>query len=142
MTVKAILKEKGGDVFTMSPDATLVEVAQELSRRKIGALLIMDGDRLAGILSERDIVRQIARAGAAALSAPASSVMTQTVQTATMDDLIEDVMTRMTNSRFRHMPVVHEGKVAGLISIGDVVKRRIEQAVRERDEIRDYIMST
>lgn len=142
MTVKAILKEKGGDVFSMSPDTTLAEVARELSTRKIGALLIMDDGRLAGILSERDIVRQIAASGAEALQVPASSVMTQTVETAAPDDLIDDVMTRMTKSRFRHMPVVVDGKVVGLISIGDVVKRRIEAAVRERDEIRDYIMST
>ena len=142
MTVKAILKEKGGDIFSMSPDATLQQVAEELTRRKIGAVLIMDGDRLAGILSERDIVRQIAGSGGKALSASAASVMTQKVETATVDDTIDEVLTRMTNSRFRHMPVVVEGKVTGLISIGDVVKRRIEEAVRERDEIRDYIMST
>ncbi|UOM33757.1 CBS domain-containing protein [Acuticoccus sp. I52.16.1] len=142
MTVKAILKEKGGDVFSMSPDTTLAAVAQELSSRKIGALLIMEGDRLAGILSERDIVRQIAATGAAALDAPAASVMTKSVETAALDDLIDDVMSRMTTSRFRHMPVVEGGRVVGLISIGDVVKRRIEAAVRERDEIRDYIMST
>ncbi len=87
-------------------------------------------------------MRQIAASGAEALQVPASSVMTQTVETAAPDDLIDDVMTRMTKSRFRHMPVVVDGKVVGLISIGDVVKRRIEAAVRERDEIRDYIMST
>ncbi|WP_075221002.1 CBS domain-containing protein [Acuticoccus yangtzensis] len=142
MTVKAILKEKGGNVFSMSPDATLAEVAQELSKHKVGALLIMDGDQLVGILSERDIVRHIASAGAEALKVTASSVMTKSVQTASPDDLVDDVMQRMTSSRFRHMPVVESGKVAGLISIGDVVKVKIEQAIRERDQIRDYILST
>lgn len=142
MTVKAILQEKGGDVFTMTPDATLAEVARELTARKIGAVVIMHGDTLAGILSERDVVRHIAAKGADALGATASSAMTQTVETCALDDLIDDVMARMTRSRFRHLPVVHEGRLAGLVSIGDVVKRRIEEAVRERDEIRDYILST
>ncbi|ORE96520.1 hypothetical protein ATO13_06640 [Stappia sp. 22II-S9-Z10] len=105
-------------------------------------MLIMDGDQLVGILSERDIVRHIASAGAEALKVTASSVMTKSVQTASPDDLVDDVMQRMTSSRFRHMPVVESGKVAGLISIGDVVKVKIEQAIRERDQIRDYILST
>lgn len=142
MTVKAILDQKGRDVFSMSPDATLSDVAAELTKRKIGAVLIMDGERLAGILSERDLVRTIASRGAAALSAAASSVMTQTVQTCTRDDLIEDVMERMTAARFRHLPVEEHGRVIGLISIGDVVKQRIEAAVRERDDMRAYIHST
>ena len=142
MTVKAILDQKGRDIFVMGPDATLAEVAAELTARRVGAVMIMEGnDHLAGILSERDLVRAIASRGAAALSAAASSVMTQTVQTCTIDDLIEDVMERMTASRFRHMPVVDEGRVIGIISIGDVVKLRIEEAVRERDDMRNYIHS-
>ncbi len=142
MTVKAILKDKGGDVVSMSPESTLADVAKTLAAKKIGALLIMDGERLAGILSERDIVRHIASVGAEALALTASAVMTAKVETCTRDDLIDSVLERMTASRFRHMPVVEEGKVVGLVSIGDVVKRRIETAVRERDEIRDYILST
>lgn len=142
MTVKTILDQKGRDVFTMGPDATLAEVAAELTSRRIGAVLIMDGERLAGILSERDLVRSIASRGGACLTEAASSVMTQKVQTCTTDDLIEDVMERMTASRFRHMPVEDRGRVIGLISIGDVVKLRIEEAVRERDDMRAYIHST
>jgi len=142
MTVRSILNEKGGDVFTMAPDAALSEVVAELAKRKIGAVLIMDGDRLAGILSERDVVRVLAAQGAGALQATASTVMTSAVETCGMDDLIDDVMERMTRSRFRHMPVVDAGTLVGLVSIGDVVKRRIEEALRERDDMRAYIMST
>lgn len=142
MTVKAILSEKGGDVFSMSPDATLSDVVQELAERKIGAVLITDGDHLAGILSERDVVRVLAKVGGNALKTSASSVMTAKVETCALDDMIDDVMERMTASRFRHMPVVDGGRVVGVVSIGDVVKRRIEAAVRERDDMRDYIHST
>ncbi|MBJ3776316.1 CBS domain-containing protein [Acuticoccus mangrovi] len=142
MSVKNILKQKGSDVFAMSPDSTLLEVANELTERRIGAVVIMDGDRLAGILSERDIVRQVAHRGPVALELPAASTMTQKVETCGVDDLIDDLMTRMTNSRFRHMPVVDEGRLVGVISIGDVVKLRIEEAVRERDDMRAYILST
>lgn len=141
MTVKQILDEKGRDIFAMGPQATLGEVAAELTARRVGAVLIMEGQHLAGILSERDLVRAIASRGADALSAPASSIMTQSVQTCGLDDLIDDLMERMTASRFRHLPVVDEGKVIGLVSIGDVVKQRIEEAVRERDDMRAYIHS-
>jgi len=141
MTVKTILDKKGRDIFTMSPDATLGEVAAELTARRVGAVMIMQGQHLAGILSERDVVRAIATRGAEALSVAASSVMTQAVQTCTLEDFIEDVMEKMTNSRFRHMPVVEDGRVVGIISIGDVVKQRIEEAVRERDDMRAYIHS-
>jgi len=141
MSVKAILNEKGGDVFSMSPDATLSDVVKELAARKIGAVLITEGDHLAGILSERDVVRVVAKAGPAALDAAASSVMTAKVETCGLDDMIDDVMERMTASRFRHMPVVEGGRVIGVISIGDVVKQRIEEAVRERDNMREYIHS-
>jgi len=142
MTVKAILKDKGNAVYTMPPSATLAEVARELATRRIGAVVIMEGERLAGIVSERDMVRALATDGAAALDAPASSAMTQAVQTCRLDDLIDEVMEKMTASRFRHMPVLEDGKLVGLVSIGDVVKQRIEEALRERDDMRAYILST
>ncbi|MEM0908334.1 MAG: CBS domain-containing protein [Pseudomonadota bacterium] len=142
MTVKTILDEKGNAVFSMPPSATLAEVASELASKRIGALLIMEGETLSGILSERDVVRALAKDGAAALSAPTSHYMTQAVETCGIDDLIDDVMERMTAARFRHLPVVDDGKVIGLVSIGDVVKQRIEAAVRERDDMRAYILSS
>lgn len=142
MTVRAILKGKAEGVFSVPPQISVAEVARELTEKRVGAVLVMEGDRLAGILSERDVVRVLAAKGAEALAHTASSVMTHSVQTCGVDDMIDDVMERMTNSRFRHMPVVNEGKVIGLVSIGDIVKKRIEDADREREEMRAYIMST
>ena len=141
MTVKTILNEKGRKVFSMAPSSTLKEVIGELAERRIGAVLMVEGEHLAGILSERDVVRALAEKGEEALRASASSIMTQKVETCGLDDLIDDVMERMTASRFRHMPVVDAGKLIGLVSIGDVVKQRIEEAVRERDQMREYIHS-
>lgn len=142
MTVKAILREKGGDVFAMSPEVTLREVARELTERNIGAVVILDGDELVGILSERDLVRRLARDGAGALERTAASAMTAQVETCHLADSIEDVMARMTASRFRHLPVVDGARLVGLVSIGDVVKRRIEKAVRDQEEMRAYILQT
>lgn len=141
MTVRAVLKTKGGEVYSLPPHATLQEVTEELTRRKVGALVILDGERLVGIVSERDIVRAVAKKGAQALDQPASSAMTAAVETCGLDDPIDDVMARMTGSRFRHMPVVEGGRLIGLVSIGDVVKRRISDALAERDEIKNYIHS-
>lgn len=142
MTVKAILGEKGSVIFTAPPDATLEEVSRQLTHKRIGSVLVMDGERIAGILSERDIVRAIAAEGAAALPRPVSSQMTRKVETCGLDDLVDEVMAKMTNSRIRHLPVLHEGKIVGVVSIGDVVKARIEEAVRETDDMRAYIHQT
>lgn len=141
MTVRAVLREKGGEIFSMPPHATIQEVAEELTRRRVGAVVILDGERLVGILSERDIVRNVAKQGAKALEMSAASVMTAKVETCRLDDSIDDVMHRMTGSRFRHLPVVEDGRLVGLVSIGDVVKRRITEALRERDEVTAYIHS-
>ncbi|WP_420393551.1 CBS domain-containing protein [Acuticoccus sp.] len=142
MTVNAILQSKGADVFTMGPHATLREVASELTRRKIGAVLILEDEELRGIISERDIVRGVAEKGADALAQSAASTMTRALETCGRHDAIDDVMHRMTVSRFRHMPVIEDGRLIGLVSIGDVVKRRIEDTVRESDDMRAYIHSS
>lgn len=142
MIVKDILSQKGNDVFSMTPEAALEDVVRELSTRRIGAVIIRDGEQIAGILSERDVVRHVADHGAAALTMPASSAMTRKVETCGIDDFIDDVMARMTTSRFRHMPVLHQGRLAGIVSIGDVVKLKIEQVVRETDDMRAYISQT
>lgn len=142
MSVKSILKEKGSKVFTLPPETTLDTVAKELAERHIGAVVILEGERLVGIVSERDLVRCIAERGAAALNEPASAAMTRRVETCTLSDTIDEVMQRMTTSRFRHVPVLEEGRLVGLISIGDVVKRRIDDAERERDDMRAYILSS
>jgi CBS domain-containing protein len=140
MNVKTILAAKGGDVVCIEPTATLEAAAQLLSRHRIGAVVIRGaGGRLAGILSERDIVRALSEHGAAALTLPVGQVMTREVLTCAENDSIADIMERMTSGKFRHLPVVSGGKLIGLVSIGDVVKQRVEEVERESEALRDYI---
>jgi len=139
MTVMRILNEKGGDVETAEPAARLSEIAGTLAGRKIGAVVIMENGRLAGILSERDIVRAVARDGIAALERPAKDYMTRKVVVCGHQETIHDVMQKMTAGRFRHLPVVENGKIVGIVSIGDVVKRRIAEVEQEARDMREYI---
>lgn len=139
MTVARIINEKGRDVVTISPGASLAEVAALLSEKRIGAVVVIEDGELLGILSERDIVRGLARHGAEVLNKLASDCMTSRVVTCRPEDTINDVMQKMTTGRFRHLPVIENGKLAGLVSIGDIVKRRIEEVEREAEQIREYI---
>lgn len=140
MTVKSILDAKGRDVVTLGPNATLAEAAGLLAEKRIGAVVVTDGDaRILGILSERDIVRVIGQSGAAALDMRVSGVMTGKVTTCRETHTVNHVMEVMTRGRFRHLPVEKNGRLDGIVSIGDVVKRRIEEALREADQIREYI---
>lgn len=140
MTVKSILEQKGHAVVTLGPDATLSQAASVLARERVGALVITNGDRkIAGILSERDIVRTLAKEGAAALDKPVRDSMTARVKTCSEHHTINDVMEIMTAGRFRHLPVERNGLLHGIVSIGDVVKKRIESVEREAEEIRNYI---
>ncbi|NNF76420.1 MAG: CBS domain-containing protein [Rhizobiales bacterium] len=142
MNVGGILNEKGRNVETARPETTLQEVAGVLGTKKIGALIILGSNgKIAGILSERDIVRAIAEGGAAALKKPASEFMTEKVITCSESDTVNQLMESMTQGRFRHLPVVHNGKLTGVISIGDVVKRRIAEAEFEAEEMKRYISS-
>ena len=140
MIVKTILAAKGGDVFCIEPTADLAAAANMLSAHRIGAVVIRGaGGRLAGILSERDIVRAISEHGAAALTLPVGQVMTRNVTTCGEDESIARVMEQMTTGKFRHMPVVTAGRLVGLVSIGDVVKQRVEEVEQESNALRDYI---
>jgi len=142
MNVKAILaaKKSGGDIIGIEPTATLAAAAALLAKYRIGALVIRGaGGRLAGILSERDIVSALAAQGAAALELPVGQAMTRDVETCGEDDSCASIMERMTAGRFRHMPVLRGGKLVGLISIGDVVKQRVDEIERESEAMRDYI---
>ena len=140
MTVALMLSRKGREVVTTSAAASIAGAIDTLTRHRIGALVVVDeDDRIAGIISERDIVRAIAGQGAQALSAPLASVMTRSVMTCTETDTVDEVMARMTRGRFRHLPVVEDGHLTGIISIGDVVKARIEQVEREAEDMRAYI---
>ena len=140
MTVRAILDAKGHDVLTLGPNETLADAIRTLAERRIGALVITNGDRkIVGILSERDIVRVMAREGAAALDLPVRSAMTPKVRICNENHTVNEVMEIMTEGRFRHLPVEKDGQLHGIVSIGDVVKRRIEDVEREAEEIRAYI---
>jgi CBS domain-containing protein len=139
MTVAAILSSKGRDVATTTAAKTIADAAALLARKKIGALVVMEGESIAGIISERDIVRAIAATGGAALIEPIDAIMTRTVVTCTEGETIDSVMARMTRGRFRHLPVVVNGKLNGIVSIGDVVKARIGQVEREAEDMRAYI---
>jgi CBS domain-containing protein len=140
MTVKAILSRKGGDVVTIAPTANLTAAVQLLAARRIGAIIVTGPDnRVAGILSERDIVRTLSERGTAALDENVGTVMTRKVTTCTEADTIASIMERMTEGKFRHLPVVDQGRLVGVISIGDVVKYRIEEVVHDADALREYI---
>ena len=143
MTVKAILEQKGHDVFTMGPNEKLSNAIAVLAEHRVGALVITNGDRqIVGILSERDIVRVIAKDGADALDHTVRSVMTPKVKICNESHTVSEVMEIMTKGRFRHLPVEKGGQLDGIISIGDVVKRRIEDAERESEEIKAYIATS
>lgn len=142
MTVKAILEMKGRDVATVAPETTVGEAVKILAEKRIGAIVVTKASgAIAGILSERDVVRALASDGAGLLKKPVSDLMTAKVKTCREDHTVKDVMGLMTAGRFRHLPVESGGKLAGIISIGDVVKRRIEDVEREAESIRAYIAS-
>jgi CBS domain-containing protein len=142
MIVKNILAAKRGDVVTIEATANLSAAVKLLTEQHIGAVVILGADhRVIGILSERDIVRALAEHGATVLSEPVSQVMTRDVATCSEDDAIEDLMGRMTTGKFRHMPVVQQGKLIGIVSIGDVVKTRVEEIDHEAKALHDYIQT-
>ena len=140
MNVAQILSVKGRDVVTAQPDRTLAEALHTLAGKGIGAIVITGADGgVLGILSERDIVRAFAKDGAAAFEHPVSRHMTAKVVTTHDEATIDDVMAKMTSGRFRHIPVVQHGALAGLISIGDVVKHRLAEIETEHRALREYI---
>jgi CBS domain-containing protein len=142
MIVKSIIDTKGGDVVTLEPSVSLDAAAKLLAERRIGAVVVLGADdRVVGILSERDIVRAISERGAAAMQEPVSQVMTRKVVTCTLDETIHSIMERMTTGKFRHVPVIDEGRLAGIVSIGDVVKHRIEEMEQESDALKSYIQT-
>jgi len=142
MTVKTILSSKGRDVTAIEPTATLETAIALLAQRRIGALVVLGpGRRVIGILSERDIVRVLAAQGAAALNAPLAQVMTRKVSTCSESDTVSAIMEQMTDGKFRHVPVVDQDRLIGIVSIGDVVKHRLEEMERESEALRDYIQT-
>ena len=140
MTVQRILADKGRDVLTTEPHRTLKEAIELLASKGVGAVVVSDASQsVLGILSERDVVRVIARHGAAALDDPVSRYMTSKVITVTRADTIDHLMQTMTEGRFRHLPVVEDGRLIGIVSIGDVVKHHVSALDSERQALREYI---
>ncbi|WP_425045479.1 CBS domain-containing protein [Primorskyibacter sp. S87] len=143
MLVQQILKSKAGSgVVTLAPDAKVSDAARILSEKRIGTVVVSsdDGQTADGILSERDIVRELAKEGSGCLDQSVSAYMTTKLVTCTREDSAEDVLTRMTEGRFRHMPVVEDGKLVGIVTLGDAVKAQLSQLAMEKDALQGMIM--
>jgi CBS domain-containing protein len=142
MRIADVVRRKGGNVITVKSDASVTELLALLDEHRIGAVVVSDdGEGVHGIVSERDIVRHLHTTGAVILDAPVRQIMTAEVHTCTPDDVLDDLETAMTERRIRHVPVVVDGKLHAIVSIGDVVKNRIDDLQSERDQLRTYIQS-
>jgi CBS domain-containing protein len=142
MTISIILASKGREVVTIAPSASLASAVGLLVEKQIGAVLILGADRrVVGILSERDVVRALAERGAGALEEPVSQTMTRKVSTCNENESVFNIMERMTEGRSRHVPVVDQGQLVGIVSIGDVVKHRLHQMERDSATMHDYILT-
>src|SRR6516165_2971832 len=139
MTLKSILKHKPAGYVAVAPDARVTDVLALLAEKHIGAVLVTDNGNLVGILSERDVVRSLAHDGAATLEMTAAALMTKNPNTATPDFTVTQAMALMTEKRFRHLPILEDGTLTGLVSIGDVVKAVIEQSQQEVETLRTYV---
>jgi CBS domain-containing protein len=139
MLVSQILRTKGDLVFTATPSDTVGAICALLHSRRVGAMIIMDGDRVAGIVSERDIVRALAEGGGGALNQPVSSCMTHDVLFAEPNETVDSLLSRMTDRRIRHLPVCERSRLMGIVSIGDLVKYKISEVEAEADGLKAYI---
>jgi CBS domain-containing protein len=139
MRISDVLRTKGSTVATVEPGISVSTLIGELARHNIGAMVVVDGDTVVGIVSERDIVRQLGERGAELLTAPVSEIMTTSVVTCTPTDSVDSLAATMTERRVRHMPVLVDGKLAGIVSIGDVVKSRITELETDREQLASYI---
>jgi CBS domain-containing protein len=139
MFIADILRRKGSNVVTISPDATVTELVASLTEHKIGALVVVDGGQTVGIVSERDVVRRLHRVGAQVLELPVSQVMTSEVISCGPKDSVDDIGAAMTERRIRHMPVLADGELAGIVTIGDVVAARIADLEQTRVQLESYI---
>jgi CBS domain-containing protein len=141
MQVENILQSKGRAVETVTSSTTIGEAAAVLNAKRIGAVVVLDSGKVVGILSERDIVRHLGTDWSSLTNRPVADIMTKAVVTASRFATIADVMERMTEKRIRHMPVVDNGELGGIVSIGDVVKRKIEETEQEASALKEYIAS-
>lgn len=142
MKVEHILHSKGADVFSVRQDDSIADAVATLNEKNIGAVIVKDAsENITGILSERDIVRRLGKQGVSALSMRVAECMTPNPFTCPPEATVDDVMAQMTEKRIRHLPVTNDGKIVGVISIGDVVKRKIQQAEQEAQALKEYIAS-
>ncbi|WP_375429594.1 CBS domain-containing protein [uncultured Sphingomonas sp.] len=141
MTIAAILKTKGAEVVTLSPAATLAGAVALLAEKRIGAAPVVEGDEVVGIFSERDVVYCLAAKGAAALALSVGEVMTAPARTVVPDEPVLGALSLMTQRRIRHLPVIEGGRLVGFVSIGDLVKHRIDRIEHEAAAMRSYIQS-
>ncbi|MFZ0171688.1 MAG: CBS domain-containing protein [Acidimicrobiales bacterium] len=140
MKISALLATKGASVVTIAPDASVAEAIAVLGRHNIGSLVVSrDGSVVEGIMSERDVVRALEAVGPDVVGQPVSSIMTVDVQSTSPDSSVESLMATMTDHRVRHVPVVEDGVLVGMVSIGDVVKNRMEELEQDRNALVDYI---
>ena len=139
MRIADVLRNKGAAVATITSDTTVAELLAGLSEHNIGAMIVMDSDGLVGIVSERDVVRRLNERGAGLLDLPVSEIMTTVVVTCSPADTIDDLTALMTENRVRHVPVIDQGRLSGIVSIGDVVKRRMEELKSEQEQLQTYI---
>ena len=141
MFVESILTIKGSDVVTVSSNSSIGDLIATLARHNIGAVVVVDNGKVEGIISERDVVRYLAGSAEGFRSKPVSTLMTREPKTCRKSDTVDSAMNIMSQGRFRHLPVVENGQLIGIISIGDVVKRKIEEAEQEAGALREYIAS-
>ncbi len=139
MRIADVLRNKGAAVVTINPDATVAELLAGLARHNIGAMVVAAPDGVVGIVSERDVVRQLHTHGASVLSRPVSKIMTAVVSTCSKNDTVDSISVLMTENRVRHVPVLEDGKLIGIVSIGDVVKTRMEELEAEHAQLQSYI---
>ncbi len=139
MRIADVLRNKGSAVATISPDMTVAELLAGLAKLNIGAMVVVDADAVLGIVSERDVVRQLHEQGADLLVQPVSLIMTTVSVTCTPRDAVDSLSGLMTENRVRHVPVIEEGRLAGIVSIGDVVKTRMDELNSEREQLHTYI---
>ena len=139
MRIADVLRGKGGAVVTINPDATVTELLDGLASHNIGAMVVVGPDGVHGIVSERDVVRQLHTHGAAVLSLPVEKIMTTLVSTASKSDTVDSLTLLMTENRVRHVPVLEDGKLIGIVSIGDVVKTRMQELEIEHEQLHSYI---
>ncbi|MET0698562.1 MAG: CBS domain-containing protein [Mycobacterium sp.] len=139
MRIADVLRNKGATVATISPETAVHDLLAGLAEHNIGAMVVIGADGLQGIVSERDVVRQLFEHGAAILDGPVSAIMTTLVATCGIEDTVDHLTALMTQNRVRHIPVVERGQLVGIVSIGDVVKTRMEELTLEQEQLQAYI---